>query len=215
MAGAQRRYGTVYMYDMDKGGGAGIWYFQSSPTEPNKLFKVFPDEDDRRRLKEVVSGHLIRGGFQIEDPMNPVFVSAPAGTGTENYLANFYALNFPRTNMRPINVTIVVAANQERSAAGAGAGSAAGAGAGTYPRATGARPAPADPCDKLLSGGNIVDKSSFRKWALENHPDKGGDQAKFQEMSDCYDKKLKPKFGGRRTTKRRRSKNKKHRTRRR
>lgn len=42
-------------------------------------------------------------------------------------------------------------------------------------------------CKKRLKDEGIQDKGSFRKWALTNHPDKGGDVAKFQEINDCMD----------------------------
>jgi hypothetical protein len=35
----------------------------------------------------------------------------------------------------------------------------------------------------MLAAVGITDKKSFRKWALKNHPDKGGDVANFQKYS--------------------------------
>lgn len=62
-------------------------------------------------------------------------------------------------------------------------------------------------CRKRLNDEGIEDKGSFRKWALKNHPDRGGDTAKFQEISDCMDAVF-PQ-GGRRKS-RRKTKAKRH-----
>ena len=44
-----------------------------------------------------------------------------------------------------------------------------------------------DNCVKLFSDENIDDTKSFRKWAVKNHPDKGGDSTKFASISNCND----------------------------
>ena len=340
------------MYDMDKGGGAGQWWFQERIQPDNTLLKVFPNDDDRRKLKDMVTSELIKQGFQIADPMNPLLVTSPPGTGYEHIIAVFYLRNVPRMNAQgtqqlpPINITVNVnpvqvparpvrmpaagmawaagagAAGAGAGPVGAGAGPAPGMARGSVPirrermimydenigrdeghtwwfqpnltydsrdgdeengflyvmpeqsdrdrlkadilqklqnlgiepedpsnpyrmrvprtlpnvrftipnfQTTGANPmkinirvvfenvvprpsaaAARDPeedeaCAKLLRENGIVNKSTFRQWALANHPDKKkGNEAKFQEVSDCYDKILKPKFGGRRKSRRKR-----------
>jgi len=48
-------------------------------------------------------------------------------------------------------------------------------------------------CKELLKKEGINNTSDFRKWALKNHPDKGGSVKKFQEVSGCKDEiKVKP-----------------------
>jgi len=210
MAAAQRRMGVVTMYDTDKGLDGGLWMFQARVQADNSLLKMFPNDDDRRKLKDMVTAELIKKGFQIFDPMNPLMVSAPPGMGTPDNIATFNLKNVPRMNaegtqqLPPVNVTVNV--NPVVSSRPAGTARAAGAGAEPPRGARESVPIPRDPCDDILDKAGIKDKSSFRLWALANHPDKGGEQAKFQEVSDCYDKKLKPKFGGRRKSHR------KHRT---
>jgi hypothetical protein len=49
-------------------------------------------------------------------------------------------------------------------------------------------------CLDVLKEHNIETVRDFNKWALKGgHPDKGGDTAIFQEVSDCVDKRLKGK----------------------
>lgn len=58
--------------------------------------------------------------------------------------------------------------------------------------------APADPVEeakKALAALGIGSRKEFNKWALKNHPDKGGDTAQFQRVSSLADKAFK---GGRR-----------------
>lgn len=199
------------MYDTDKGMDGGLWMFQARVQPDNSLLKMFPNNDDRRKLKDMVTSELIKKGFQISDPMNPLMVSAPPGMGTPENIATFYLKNVSRMNaegtqqLPPINVTVTVnPIISSRPPPGPGAG------AGTPRIARESVPIPRDPCDDILGNAGIKDKSSFRLWALANHPDKGGEQAKFQEVSDCYDKKLKPKFGGRRKSHRKHRTMKKH-----
>ena len=40
-------------------------------------------------------------------------------------------------------------------------------------------------CKNLLCDEKITDESAFRSWAKINHPDKGGNEAKFQSVSAC------------------------------
>ena len=44
--------------------------------------------------------------------------------------------------------------------------------------------------DDLLASLKITNRSSFRTWALKNHPDKGGNEELFKKVSDLYDKKI-------------------------
>ncbi len=44
-----------------------------------------------------------------------------------------------------------------------------------------------DECYRLLESVNISEDMPFRKWALKNSPDKGGDVSRFQEVSRCND----------------------------
>lgn len=69
-------------------------------------------------------------------------------------------------------------------------------------------------CTELLEEKRILvpgdtPKDTKRKWllwALEHHPDKGGDTTMFQEVSNCYDNLVKEKAsGGRRTRKQKRT----------
>lgn len=41
---------------------------------------------------------------------------------------------------------------------------------------------------ELLKFCEITDASSFRKWAVKNHPDKGGDHDKFVMVKQAYEK---------------------------
>lgn len=84
------------------------------------------------------------------------------------------------------------------------------------PRAEPARPVKqVVPCSELLRQKGILvagdsprdTKKKFLKWAIENHPDKGGDTTIFQEVSDCFDKEIKPHLGGAVNKTRRRRKN--------
>lgn len=43
-------------------------------------------------------------------------------------------------------------------------------------------------CREILAEHGITDKRSWRRFALKNHPDKGGDTELFQIVSDCVDK---------------------------
>ena len=42
-------------------------------------------------------------------------------------------------------------------------------------------------CKKILQNHNIQSLKDFRKWALKNHPDKGGDTDTFGLVSGCND----------------------------
>ena len=46
---------------------------------------------------------------------------------------------------------------------------------------------PEQDCDTLLKEKGITDNRSFKKWALRNHPDKGGNTSTFQSVSTCKD----------------------------
>jgi len=142
--------------------------------------------------------HVARDAFGNTWPIPP----APFG----------YAMPFPKEGFKGQSPEEYVAKNYARwevvmpmssftfsdleVPSGAGAG-AAGAGAGP------GDPLP-DPCIALLESLGIKTESDFRKWALENHPDKGGDEETFKRVSGCFNRK-----GGRRKTKknRRRRKN--------
>lgn len=64
-------------------------------------------------------------------------------------------------------------------------------------------PIPRGPeCDKVLAEAGITSRRDFLRWALTNHPDKGGDTAKFQRVSACVD----TQYGSGRKTRRRRVK---------
>jgi len=43
-------------------------------------------------------------------------------------------------------------------------------------------------CNDILCPKNIRDKRDYRRWALKNHPDKGGDTSTFQIVQDCVNK---------------------------
>jgi hypothetical protein len=51
-------------------------------------------------------------------------------------------------------------------------------------------------CKQRLEQEGIQTRSDFRRWAARNHPDKGGDARRFQEISECMDMVF-PKSGGR------------------
>jgi len=64
-----------------------------------------------------------------------------------------------------------------------------------------------NPCMNILKQAGITGtpdemKKAYRRFSLKNHPDKGGDTATFQTVSDCYDK---TKVGAGRKTRRRKS----------
>ena len=42
-------------------------------------------------------------------------------------------------------------------------------------------------CKKILKNNDIKSLKDFRKWALKNHPDKGGDSELFKTVSSCND----------------------------
>ena len=65
------------------------------------------------------------------------------------------------------------------------------------PKAAAAAPAadPVEEAKKALAPLGISSRKEFNKWALRNHPDKGGDTAQFQRVSSLADKAFK---GGRR-----------------
>ena len=44
-----------------------------------------------------------------------------------------------------------------------------------------------DECYRLLESVNISEEMPFKRWAVRNSPDKGGDTGKFQEVSRCND----------------------------
>jgi hypothetical protein len=57
-------------------------------------------------------------------------------------------------------------------------------------------------CDAILAGAGITSRKDFLKWALRNHPDKGGNTEAFQRVSNCVD----TQYGsGRKTRRRKRS----------
>lgn len=45
-------------------------------------------------------------------------------------------------------------------------------------------------CSASMCPKNIYTKKDFRKWALRNHPDKGGDTSVFQSVSSCVSSEL-------------------------
>ena len=53
---------------------------------------------------------------------------------------------------------------------------------------------------ELLEFVGIVDESSWRKWAKNNHPDKGGDESKFKVVQEAYDRLIKSKSNSTSTT---------------
>ncbi len=54
--------------------------------------------------------------------------------------------------------------------------------------AAGEGPPAARTCESILAehGISVTDPKSFRTWALANHPDKGGDEKLFKEVSGCW-----------------------------
>ena len=46
-------------------------------------------------------------------------------------------------------------------------------------------------CKDILAEHGITDMKSWRRWALKNHPDKGGETELFAEVSDCVDRNIK------------------------
>ena len=44
-------------------------------------------------------------------------------------------------------------------------------------------------CSKFSCEQGIQDKATFKKWALQNHPDKGGNTEIFQKGVECNQKK--------------------------
>jgi hypothetical protein len=68
-----------------------------------------------------------------------------------------------------------------------------------------------DKCGKSLASAGITSRSDFRKWSLQNHPDRGGDTTKFQEISACVDTVF--PSGGRRKSRRKNRKARKTRRR--
>jgi hypothetical protein len=68
------------------------------------------------------------------------------------------------------------------------------------------KPAPSSECSRTLESEGITGtadekKKAYRKFALREHPDKGGDTAKFQKVTGCYEKLI----GAGRKTRRRKS----------
>lgn len=59
------------------------------------------------------------------------------------------------------------------------------------PRESRAPPKPFENCPELLRRLGILSVRDFKKWALKNHPDKGGDETLFKEVSNCVDELLK------------------------
>ena len=79
----------------------------------------------------------------------------------------------------------------------------------------GAAPPPPAPiakgpeCTATLREAGITSRKDFTRWALRNHPDKGGDTAMFQRVSACVDTQYgsarKTRRKGRKATRRRRT----------
>ena len=42
-------------------------------------------------------------------------------------------------------------------------------------------------CKRVLDGCGIYSNNDFRRWAVHNHPDKGGALREFQNISRCVD----------------------------
>lgn len=64
-------------------------------------------------------------------------------------------------------------------------------------------PIPRGPeCDKVLADAGITSRRDFLRWAVRNHPDKGGNTEVFQRVSNCVD----TQYGSGRKTRRRRAK---------
>jgi len=57
-------------------------------------------------------------------------------------------------------------------------------------------------CDAILAEAGITSRKEFTRWALRNHPDKGGDTKTFQRVSACVD----TQYGSARKTRRRQKK---------
>lgn len=77
------------------------------------------------------------------------------------------------------------------------------------PAAPAPPPAPAPPtCETILAREGITSRKDFLRWAITNHPDKGGDTTKFQEVSNCVDKQ----FGKARLTRKKRKNRKMRKT---
>ena len=49
-------------------------------------------------------------------------------------------------------------------------------------------------CQKIMCNADIDDKRQYRRWALTNHPDKGGSTEAFQLVSGCATSKPMPQF---------------------
>ena len=67
-------------------------------------------------------------------------------------------------------------------------------------------------CPEILGAESIANRRDFLKWALKNHPDKGGDTKKFQKVSGCIDqlgaRRHRTRKGRRHTKKRKNTKRK-------
>lgn len=70
------------------------------------------------------------------------------------------------------------------------------------PRRAEPRRAKGPECDAILSKASISSRKEFLRWALRNHPDKGGNTEIFQRVSACVDRQ----YGSGRTTRRRQTK---------
>lgn len=57
-------------------------------------------------------------------------------------------------------------------------------------------------CDKILADAGITTRRDFVRWAVRNHPDKGGNTEVFQRVSNCVD----TQYGSGRKTRRRQKK---------
>jgi hypothetical protein len=42
-------------------------------------------------------------------------------------------------------------------------------------------------CNRILKENNINSKKDFLKWSVKNHPDKGGSEEIYKEISSCND----------------------------
>jgi hypothetical protein len=58
-------------------------------------------------------------------------------------------------------------------------------------------------CRRRLEEAGIRTRSDFRKWSVQNHPDKGGDMLRFQEINACMDTVF-PRGGTRKSRRKRR-----------
>jgi hypothetical protein len=68
------------------------------------------------------------------------------------------------------------------------------------------KPAPSSECSRILesqgiTGTDAEKKTAYKKFALKNHPDKGGDQEVFKKVDGCY----RASVGAGRKTRRRKS----------